>query len=94
MGLALGHAVHFGRDRAETGVLELGDRLEAFGRSKAVGVGRREVGPGRFRRAFASGMKSQAVLSEGCGMPGVSGDENARTPPISGAFAKLPAVVP
>jgi len=39
-------------------------------------------------------MKSHAVLSEGFGMPGVSGEEKVRAPPISGGFAKLPGVVP
>jgi hypothetical protein len=39
-------------------------------------------------------MKSQAVLSEGAGIPGVSGEEKARTPPMSGGFAKLPGDVP
>ncbi|MBW1874656.1 MAG: hypothetical protein JRI98_04575 [Deltaproteobacteria bacterium] len=39
-------------------------------------------------------MKSHAVLSLGCGIPGVSGDEKARGPPISGAFANEPGVVP
>jgi hypothetical protein len=40
-----------------------------------------------------SGRKSHAVLSEGCGMPGVSGLANMRGPPMSGARAKLPGVV-
>ena len=39
-------------------------------------------------------MKSQAVLSHGLGMPGVSGEEKVRAPPTSGGFAKLPGVVP
>ena len=43
---------------------------------------------------LGSGLKSQAVLSEGCGMPGVSGEENERGPPICAALAKLPGFVP
>jgi hypothetical protein len=39
-------------------------------------------------------MKSQAVLSEGGGIRGVSGELNARGPPTSEAFAKLPGEVP
>ena len=39
-------------------------------------------------------MKSQAVLSEGSGIPGVSGEEKERAPPTSGALAKLPGLVP
>ena len=40
------------------------------------------------------GMKSQALRSETGGIPGVSGELNARGPPICGGRAKLPGVVP
>ncbi len=40
------------------------------------------------------GRKSQAVACDGAGMPGVSGELKARTPPTSGRFAKLPGLVP
>ncbi len=40
------------------------------------------------------GMKSHAVRGEGGGIPGVSGELNASGLPTSGAFAKLPGVVP
>jgi hypothetical protein len=39
-------------------------------------------------------MKSHAVRGDGGGMPGVSGELNARGCPTSGGFAKLPGVVP
>src|SRR5690606_24855927 len=39
-------------------------------------------------------MKSQAVLPLGAGIPGVSGEENVRAWPSSGALAKEPGVVP
>jgi hypothetical protein len=39
-------------------------------------------------------MKSQAVLEDGAGMPGVSGELKLSAPPIAGGFAKLPGVVP
>ena len=39
-------------------------------------------------------MKSQAVREDISGMPGVSGEEKARGPPMSGGFAKLPGLVP
>ncbi len=45
-------------------------------------------------RRQPAGMKSHAVLSLGSGMPGVSGDENERGPPMSARFAKEPGVVP
>ena len=39
-------------------------------------------------------MKSQAVASDGAGMPGVSGELKVSGPPICGRSAKLPGVVP
>ncbi len=39
-------------------------------------------------------MKSQAVLSDGAGMPGVSGDENVQGVPTLPRCAKEPGVVP
>ena len=39
-------------------------------------------------------MKSQAVLEEASGIPGVSGDENVNGPPIFASVAKLPIEVP
>ena len=45
-------------------------------------------------RVQSAGMKSQAVLSDGAGMPGVSGELNVSGPPIWLWFAKLPGVVP
>src|SRR5687767_7697876 len=51
------------------------------------------VSRGRISARQSSGKKSQAVLSLGGGIPGVSGEENINGPPISGAFAKLPGVV-
>jgi hypothetical protein len=39
-------------------------------------------------------MKSQAVLSLGAGIPGVSGELKAYTVPTPGVRAKLPGVVP
>jgi hypothetical protein len=39
-------------------------------------------------------MKSHADFSEGCGMPGVSGELKASGPPTEAGFAKLPGVVP
>ena len=39
-------------------------------------------------------MKSHAVRGDGGGMPGVSGELNARGRPSCGGFAKLPGVVP
>ena len=44
--------------------------------------------------AHPSGRKSQAVDWLGGGMPGVSGEEKLRGPPMSGRFAKEPGVVP
>src|SRR5699024_3066130 len=41
-----------------------------------------------------SGMKSQAVFPLGWGIPGVSGEEKVRAPPICGGRAKEPGVVP
>src|SRR6187402_3264550 len=41
-----------------------------------------------------SGKKSHAVLVLGCGMPGVSGEENDSAPPRFGAFANDPGFVP
>jgi hypothetical protein len=38
-------------------------------------------------------MKSHAVLSDGSGMPGVSGELYMRGPPRSGALANEPGVV-
>ena len=46
------------------------------------------------RRDQSRGMKSQAVRSDGGGMPGVSGELNASGRPSCGGFAKLPGVVP
>ncbi len=40
-----------------------------------------------------SGRKSQAVLSEGAGMPGVSGELKLSGPPMSGVLANEPGVV-
>ena len=45
-------------------------------------------------RVQPGGRKSQAVFSDGAGMPGESGELKERGPPRSGAFAKLPGVVP
>ncbi len=45
-------------------------------------------------RRQPSGMKSQAVLPHGAGMPGVSGDEKVSAAPMAGAFANEPGVVP
>ena len=42
----------------------------------------------------SSGMKSHAVFSDAAGMPGVSGEEKERGPPMSEGFAKLPGFVP
>jgi hypothetical protein len=39
-------------------------------------------------------MKSHAVRVLGGGMPGVSGDENDKGPPMSGGLAKEPGFVP
>jgi hypothetical protein len=39
-------------------------------------------------------MKFHAVRSEGCGMPGVSGELKANGPPTSGGRAKLGGAVP
>ncbi|GJM20754.1 MAG: hypothetical protein DHS20C15_06690 [Planctomycetota bacterium] len=39
-------------------------------------------------------MKSHAVLSLGCGMPGVSGELKVHGVPTRGPFAKLPGEVP
>ena len=41
-----------------------------------------------------AGLKSQAVLEEASGIPGVSGDENVNGPPIFASVAKLPIEVP
>jgi hypothetical protein len=45
-----------------------------------------------------SGRKSHAVFSDGCGIPGVSGEEYVQRPDTPGAIhggtAKLPGVVP
>lgn len=54
--------------------------------------------PSRTSVVQPAGRKSQAVLSDGWGMPGVSGDENVQQPSGPGAirdgFAKLPGDVP
>jgi hypothetical protein len=42
----------------------------------------------------SGGMKSQAVLSLGAGMPGASGDEKVRGVPTAPRLAKLPGDVP
>ena len=39
-------------------------------------------------------MKSHAVFELGAGIPGVSGEENVSGPPMSGALAKEPGLVP
>ena len=58
--------------------------------SKPAGACQR---PSASRRQ-SGGMKSQAVLCEGGGMPGASGELKARLPPSWGGLAKLPGVVP
>ena len=50
--------------------------------------------PVEASRVQPLGRKSQAVLSDGGGMPGVSGELKLSGPPMSGGFAKLPGVVP
>jgi hypothetical protein len=48
----------------------------------------------RISTSQSSGRKSQAVLSDGAGMPGVSGDENVHGVPTRPRLAKEPGVVP
>ena len=74
------------RVTAEARRLELRHRPEAR-RAAPAAVGLAVAPPTR-------GKKSQAVLSLGAGMPGVSGDEKLSGPPMSGGLAKEPGLVP
>ena len=71
-----------------------GAQIRTRSRARAPDARTRRGARRRAVRVQSSGMKSQAVLSEGCGMPGVSGEEKVRAPPTCGGFAKLPGVVP
>ena len=83
--LALGDAAHFGGDRSQPGVFQLRHRSRtrpAESRPRPIRSSRSQ--PGRSDQS--AGMKSQAVLCDGSGMPGVSGDENVYRPAAPGAI--------
>ena len=60
----------------------------SFARVPRVGT------PWTFSSPDGPGMKSQAVFSDGAGMPGPSGELKVQGVPTRGARAKLPGFVP